>query len=176
MKSRQGSTISRAATGDSRAAKFTLRSSAFADGAEIPVVFTADGADRSPPLAWESAPEATREFALIVNDPDAPSGNWIHWVLYRVPGEQRDLPQGVPGHEVVDGIGTQGLNDFGSVGWGGPSPPRGRSHRYRFRLLALDAPLALRPRLSAAELLEAIRGHVLAETILTGNYQRVSGR
>jgi Raf kinase inhibitor-like YbhB/YbcL family protein len=155
---------------------FAIGSTAFADGAMIPVPFTCDGVDRSPALAWRDPPGGTRAFALIVHDPDAPAGDWIHWLLYDIPGERRELPEAVPGRDVVEGVGTQGMNDFGRVGWGGPCPPRGSSHRYRFRLLALDRALGLEPRLRAPALLAAVKGHVLAETVLVGRYQRPSAR
>jgi Raf kinase inhibitor-like YbhB/YbcL family protein len=151
---------------------FTIRSAAFEEGGAIPVEHTCDGADRSPALSWSGAPAGTRSFALVVHDPDAPSGDWVHWVLYDVPAERGDIPAGVPARPAVEGVGTQGMNDFRRVGWGGPCPPRGPAHRYRFRLLALDAKPGLAPRLVRDALLESVRGHVLAEASMMGRYAR----
>ena len=152
--------------------RFSIQSAKFANGEMIPVQFTCDGEDQSPPLAWRDPPAGTRSFALIVHDPDAPAGDWVHWVLYDVPAERRDLPEGVPRRAVVEGIGTQGRNDFRRVGWGGPCPPRGAAHRYRFHLMALDTSVALESGVEREALLAAVRGHVLAEAELTGRYQR----
>ena len=150
----------------------TLRCPMFVDGEAIPVEFTCDGEDRSPPLIWHDAPAGAQTFALIVHDPDAPARDWVHWLLYDIPGVRRDLPVSVPARDVVEGIGTQGRNDFGRVGWGGPCPPPGPAHRYRFRLLALDRKVDLRPRAGRGDLLAAAKGHILAEVEITGRYQR----
>lgn len=122
---------------------FELQSSALASGGEIPVQYTCDGADRSPPLRWSDPPAKTKSFALIVDDPDAPGGAWVHWLLYGIPAGLRELPEGIPARDTVPGIGTQGLNDFRKVGYGGPCPPRGPAHRYFFKLYALDTELTL---------------------------------
>lgn len=151
---------------------FELRSPAFSPGGEIPVKYTCDGADLSPPLRWSDPPEKTRGFALIADDPDAPGGTWVHWVLYGVSAVLRELPEGVPAGETVPGIGAQGVNDFRKVGYGGPCPPRGPAHRYFFRLYALDAELTLPARKTKAELLKAIEGHVLGQAELMGRYKR----
>jgi Raf kinase inhibitor-like YbhB/YbcL family protein len=149
-----------------------LTSPAFRAGSPIPVEHTCDGPDRSPPLAWSGAPAKTRSFALVVDDPDAPAGTWVHWVLYRIPGGVTKLPEGVPGKERVRGIGIQGVNDFGRLGYGGPCPPAGRAHRYVFHLYALDVDPALPPRTTKAQVLKAIEGHVVAQAELVGRYQR----
>lgn len=151
---------------------FELRSPAFPPGGEIPVKYTCDGPDLSPPLRWTDPPAGTKSFALVVDDPDAPAGTWVHWVLYGLPASLRELPEGVPARETVTGIGTQGVNDFRKVGYGGPCPPRGPAHRYVFRLYALNVEPALPARRTKADLLKAIDGHVLAQAELTGRYRR----
>lgn len=157
-------------------ATFSISSPRFSAGQEIPVEFTCDGADHSPPLTWIGPPEATQSFVLIVHDPDAPAGDWVHWVLYDIPDERRDLPAAVPARARVPGIGTQGLNDSGGSGWSGPCPPRGPSHRYRFHLLALSRKFDLGPALRRDAVLAAIRGHVLAEAETMGRYARQKSR
>lgn len=151
---------------------FTIQSRAFHAGERIPARYTCDGADHSPALNWSDPPAGTVAFSLIVHDPDAPAGDWVHWLLYDIPGTRRDLPEDVPTRPTIHGIGTQGMNDFRRLGWGGPCPPPGTAHHYRFRLLAQDAMLALPPKLTRDALLAALRGHVLAEATVTGNYAR----
>jgi Raf kinase inhibitor-like YbhB/YbcL family protein len=151
---------------------FELQSPAFASGGEIPVKHTCDGPDLSPPLRWTEPPAKTKSFAFVADDPDAPVGTWVHWVLYGVPATLRELPEGVPARDTVPGIGTQGVNDFRKVGYGGPCPPRGPAHRYFFKLYALDTELALPPRKTKAEVLKAMEGHVLGEAELMGRYKR----
>ncbi|MBI2462418.1 MAG: YbhB/YbcL family Raf kinase inhibitor-like protein [Candidatus Rokubacteria bacterium] len=151
---------------------FELRSPAFSSGAEIPVRHTCDGPDLSPPLLWSDPPADTKGFVLIVDDPDAPVGTWVHWVLYGLAAPAHELPEGVPARETVPGVGTQGVNDFRKVGYGGPCPPRGPAHRYFFRLYALDTELALPPRKTKAEVLKAIEGHGLGQAELMGRYRR----
>ncbi len=151
---------------------FELHSPAFSSGEEIPVRHTCDGPDLSPALEWSNPPLNTRGFALTVDDPDAPAGTWVHWVLYRVPAPLRKLPAGVPTSETVPRIGTQGVNDFGRVGYRGPCPPRGPAHRYFFKLYALDTELSLPPRKTKAELLRAMEGHVLGQAELMSRYTR----
>jgi Raf kinase inhibitor-like YbhB/YbcL family protein len=114
----------------------------------------------------------TQKCVLIVDDPDAPVGTWVHWVLYRIPFSARELPEGVPAQDTVPRTGTQGTNDFKRVGYGGPCPPRGPAHRYFFKLYALDTELALSARKTKADVLKAIDGHVLAQTELVGRYKR----
>ncbi len=149
-----------------------LTSTAFANGKEIPKEHTCDGADRSPPLTWRGAPGGTKAFALIADDPDAPVGTWVHWVIYDLPGDRTELPGGVPPEESSGGGAKQGLNDFRKVGYGGPCPPPGKPHRYSFRLYALDAPSGLGPRARKADVLKAIEGHVLGQVELMGTYRR----
>ncbi len=149
-----------------------LTSSAFAEGAAIPAKHTADGADMSPALAWSEPPAGTNSFALICDDPDAPRGVWVHWVLYNLPGRERGLAEAVSPAAKLPGDAKQGKNDFGKIGYGGPAPPRGKAHRYFFKLYALDAMLSLAAGGTKDQLLAAIKGHVLAEAQLMGTYQR----
>ncbi|MBI1894761.1 MAG: YbhB/YbcL family Raf kinase inhibitor-like protein [Candidatus Rokubacteria bacterium] len=151
---------------------FELQSPAFASGGDIPVKHTCDGPDLSPPLRWGDPPANTKSFALVVDDPDAPAGTWVHWVLYSITPTIRELPEGVATRDAVAGIGTQGMNDFRKVGYGGPCPPRGPAHRYFFKLYALDTELALAARKTKAEVLKAIDGHVLERAELMGRYKR----
>lgn len=149
-----------------------LRSKAFQEGGNIPKKHTCDGPDLSPPLEWSEVPSGTHSFALVVEDPDAPSGTWIHWVVYDLPGEARSLPEGVSSTETLPRGGAQGRNDFGRIGYGGPCPPPGRPHRYFFRLYALDSKVNLPPGASKAQLLRAMEGHVKSEAQLMGVYGR----
>jgi Raf kinase inhibitor-like YbhB/YbcL family protein len=151
---------------------FMIRSDAFEAGGPIAHIHTCDGRDVSPPLRWENVPEGTKSFALICDDPDAPLGTWVHWVLYGIPGSARLLPEAVPVREMLSDGSRQGKNDFGKTGYGGPCPPRGKPHRYFFRLYALDDVLSLAPGLSKKALLKAITGHILAEAELYGTYGR----
>jgi Raf kinase inhibitor-like YbhB/YbcL family protein len=143
-----------------------LTSSAFAEGQTIPRDFTGDGKDKSPPLQWSGAPDGTRSFALICDDPDAPRGTWVHWVLYRVPTDVQELAEG------SSGGARQGKNDFGKIGYGGPAPPRGKPHRYFFKLYALDAVPDLPEGATKQQLEQAMKGHVLAQSQLMGAYGR----
>jgi Raf kinase inhibitor-like YbhB/YbcL family protein len=151
---------------------FTLRSIAFETGTSIPRVHTCDGRDVSPALRWDSSPPGTQSFALVCEDPDAPAGTWTHWVIYGIPEKLRQLPEGVPPEGTLPDGTAQGKNDFGRLGYGGPCPPRGRPHRYFFRLYALDERPPLAPGLSRKGLLEALKGHVLAQAELYGLYGR----
>ena len=153
---------------------FTLTSEAFADGETIPSRHTCDGEDVSPPLAWEGAPEGTETFVLVVHDPDAPRGDWVHWVLYDVPGHASRLPDGIEDEASLENLGCaiQGKNDFGRIGWGGPCPPPGRPHRYVFEISALDIRLELESGASREEVERAMEGHVLARAELTGTFGR----
>jgi len=148
-----------------------LKSPAFSQGQAIPSKYTCDGKDVSPPLAWTEIPPATKSFALIADDPDAPIGTWVHWVVYNLPPATRQLPEGFPTDaRFADGT-MQGMTDFRRTGYGGPCPPSG-THRYFFQLFALDAVLALRPASAAKQLKAAMKGHILAEAQLMGTYHR----
>jgi len=150
---------------------FFLVSAAFAGGGEIPVVYTCDGEDLSPPLEWGAAPDGTASYALVCEDPDAPVGNWVHWVAYNIPAGTTSLPEGAGNAEPAEHGMTGGTNSWGRTGYGGPCPPSG-THRYFFRLYALDTFLELDPGADAEALREAMEGHVLAETELMGRYSR----
>lgn len=151
---------------------FELTSSAFKEGERIPDRHTCEGEDVSPPLHWSVPPASTKSFALIADDPDAPGGPWVHWVIYNLSLDLRGLPEGIPAKDHwLDGA-LQGLTDFKRVGYGGPCPPPGKPHRYYFKLYALDAILNLKPRASKSQVLEACKGHVLAEAQLMGRFGR----
>jgi Raf kinase inhibitor-like YbhB/YbcL family protein len=151
---------------------FELTSSAFNPKDAIPKEYTCDGSDVSVPLRWKNAPDGTTSFALIVDDPDAPRGTWVHWVLYDLPASVSDLPAGVGHRDSLSNGAKQGKNDFGKVGYGGPCPPSGPAHHYHFKLYALDRATALRPKATKQQLLDAMKGHVLAEAQLIGTYKR----
>jgi Raf kinase inhibitor-like YbhB/YbcL family protein len=150
-----------------------LESAAFRDGAPIPAAHSRDGGDASPPLAWTDPPEGTRAFALVCDDPDAPRGTWVHWVLWGIPASARSLPAGAGSSEKPSIGGVHGANDFRESRWGGPAPPKGHGvHHYRFHLYALDAEPQLKAGASRAELDAAMQGHVLGEASLVGTYRR----
>lgn len=151
---------------------FALKSPAFAHEQAIPRKHTCDGPDLSPALAWDEPPAGTVSFALVMDDPDAPGGTWVHWVLYDLPAATRQLPEGVPARESLPDGSKQGVNDFRRIGYGGPCPPPGKPHRYVFTLYVLDKATELPPRATKAQLLKAIQGHVLAEARLLGKYGR----
>ncbi len=127
-------------------------------------------ANLSPALAWDAPPAATRSFALLVTDPDAPMGVFTHWLLWNLPPETRSLPESVPKRPQLANAARQGRNDFGKVGYSGPCPPRGSVHHYVFALYALDAALTLPPGITRQQLLQALQGHVLATGQLIGRY------
>lgn len=139
-----------------------LTSSAFTT--EIPSKYTCDGENVSPPLSITDAPEDTKSFALIVDDPDAPRGDWVHWVVWNIPSSTSEITEN-------SAPGVEGTSDFGEVGWGGPCPPSG-THRYFFKLYALDTLLDLPASTTKADLLSTMEGHILAETELMGTYKR----
>jgi hypothetical protein len=150
-----------------------LSSTAFDEGEMLPPRFTCDGDGSSPPLEWADVPDGTQSFALICEDPDAPSGTFTHWLLYNLSAGSRKLGEGIPNDEVLSIGARQGTNSFGDVGYGGACPPQGdREHRYIFKLYALDATLALGPGAKKEQLLATIGDHVLAETQLTARYKR----
>ena len=157
---------------DSPTSALTLASAAFRDGQPIPVRHTCDGENHSPPLGWTGVPVGTRAFALLCDDPDAPRGTWVHWVLWNLPSDAVELGDGVPPRPELPSGARQGLNDSGDMGYGGPCPAPGRPHRYFFRLYALDSSLNLDPGASRPELEAAMEGHVLARAITMGTYGR----
>ncbi|MFQ6093600.1 MAG: YbhB/YbcL family Raf kinase inhibitor-like protein [bacterium] len=148
-----------------------VTSRAFEEGGMIPQKYTCDGEDVSPPLAWTSVPEGTKSLALICDDPDAPMGTWVHWVLFNLPANIKELPENVPPQETLENGAKHGITDFRRIGYGGPCPPSG-THRYYFKLYALDTELDLEAGITKAELLEAMEGHILAEGRLMGKYKR----
>lgn len=148
-----------------------LKSSAFNDGDMIPDKYTCDGTDISPPLEWESLPENTQSLALISDDPDAPVGTWVHWVYYDIPPDTEGLPENITPQENPDIGGKQGMNDFRRIGYGGPCPPGG-THRYYFKIYALDTILNLPAGADKRQLLKAIEGHIIDQAQLMGKYKR----
>jgi Raf kinase inhibitor-like YbhB/YbcL family protein len=148
-----------------------ITSTAFKEGESIPRQYTCDGADVSPPLAWDDVPDGTQSFALICDDPDAPHGTWVHWVIYDLPSLTPTLPEGLPQEKTLTDGTKQGTNDFKKIGYGGPCPPSG-THRYFFKLYALKTKLSLAPGATKAQLEKAMDGHVLAHGQLMGRYSR----
>jgi Raf kinase inhibitor-like YbhB/YbcL family protein len=151
---------------------FALKSSAFANGSQIPSRFTCAGEDLSPAMNWSGAPAAARTLALIADDPDAPRGTFTHWLIWNLPARHTELPEGVPTRESFDDGARQGTNDFGRIGFRGPCPPHGRPHRYFFRLYALDTALNLEAGASRQDLDRAMTGHVLAQAEWMGTFGR----
>jgi Raf kinase inhibitor-like YbhB/YbcL family protein len=149
----------------------SVSSSAFEALQAIPARYTCDGGDISPPLAWRGLPEHTRSIALIVDDPDAPAGDWVHWVCYDIPPTVAGLAENMPRADSLPVGGRQGVNDFKRKGYGGPCPPSG-THRYVFKVYALDRVLELGPGKSKKQLLSAMQGHILAQGELVGTYAR----
>ena len=151
---------------------FELSCSAFKEGELIPKKHTCEGEDLSPPLRWNHPPAGTRSFALIADDPDAPGRTWVHWVLYNIPLDLCGLAEGTPAQETLPNGAQQGLNDSQEIGYGGPCPPPGKPHRYYFKLYALDCELALKSRATKVQVVDAMKGHVLAEASLMGRFAR----
>jgi Raf kinase inhibitor-like YbhB/YbcL family protein len=151
-----------------------ITSPAFSDGGPIPRAHTCDGANLSPPLTWTGVPDDARSLALIMDDPDAPGGTFVHWVLYGLPGATQGLPSGVPTEKELKKPVTakQGGNDFHKAGYGGPCPPPGPAHRYMFKLYALREALDLPVGATKEVLVKAMEGKILAEAVLTGMYAR----
>jgi len=149
-----------------------VTSSAFAEGGLIPSQYTCDGADVSPPLRWDAVPKGAKSIALISDDPDAPMGTWVHWVLFNLPPDTVELAEDVPPDETFPNGAVQGTNDFGRIGYGGPCPPAG-THRYFFKIYALDTVIDLPPGARKQQLLKAMDGHILAQGQLIGKYKRM---
>jgi Raf kinase inhibitor-like YbhB/YbcL family protein len=148
-----------------------IESSAFEYGEPIGRDYTCDGADVSPPLSWSGVPEEAQSLILIADDPDAPVGTWVHWVYYDIPARMTGLPDAFPPDARPERGGAQGLTDFKRIGYGGPCPPGG-THRYFFKLYALDTVLGLDPGATKRQVLQAAEGHILAEAQLMGTYSR----
>ncbi len=150
-----------------------VNSKAISSGGQFPKRNTCDGADQSPDLAWTQPPAGTKSLALILDDPDAPSGTFTHWLVFNIPPSAMQLPEGLDKHAPELTVGSQGRNDFGKVGYGGPCPPPGKPHRYFFRLYALDTVLNRKPgQTRRTDIDTAIQGHVLARGELMGRYGR----
>jgi len=150
----------------------TISSPSFANGGNIAQKFTCDGADLSPQLSWSEAPAGTKTFALLVDDPDAPVGNWNHWAMWNVPATARGLAEGLRKDAALSDGSKQGHNDFRKTGYNGPCPPPGKPHRYYFKLYALDTKLDLKPAADKKELETAMKGHILAQAEWMGRYGR----
>ncbi len=148
-----------------------IQSSAFKNGGLIPSKYSYNGGNVSPPLVWSSVPEEVKSFALICDDPDAPAGTWVHWVYYNIPPEIRRLPEKVALNKKPAQGGMQGSNDFSKIGYGGPCPPSG-THRYFFKIYALDSMLTLSAGATKKELLKAMGGHILVQAELMGKYKK----
>jgi Raf kinase inhibitor-like YbhB/YbcL family protein len=149
-----------------------VTSDAFTEGSDIPTKYTCDDRDVSPPLRWSEVPRGTQSIALISDDPDAPRGTWVHWVLFAIPPGVTELPEGVPATEVTTEGARQGKNDFGRIGYGGPCPPPGGPHRYFFKLYALDTELDLDAGAEKKDVVQGMDSHILASGQLMGRYQR----
>jgi len=147
-----------------------ITSSAFEEGGLIPPKYTCDGDDISPPLQWDAGPEATKSIALISDDPDAPMGTWVHWVLFNLPPDTTHLHENIPPEEILPNGARQGISDFGRIGYGGPCPPSG-THRYFFKIYTLDTELDLVAGAAKSDLINAMEGHILAEGQLMGKYK-----
>ncbi len=148
-----------------------ITSLAFKEGGMIPAIYTCDGKNISPPLKWEQAPKDTKSFALISDDPDAPIGIWVHWVMWNIPAEANQLPESIPQVKQLQDGSIQGLNSYPRCGYSGPCPPSG-THRYYFKIYALDMMLDLSADSVKKDLLKAMKDHILAEGSLMGKYQR----
>jgi Raf kinase inhibitor-like YbhB/YbcL family protein len=155
---------------------FVLESPGFKNGQAVPREHTCEGQDLSVPLKWSEPPKGTQSFVLFMEDPDAPVGTWIHWVVYDIPAEARSLEKGLAKKETLPNGAKQGLcwgvDSFDRVGYFGPCPPPGRAHRYMFKLIALDSRLNFPPRAKKGDLEIAMRRHILAEAVLVGISQR----
>jgi Raf kinase inhibitor-like YbhB/YbcL family protein len=151
---------------------FSISSTSFPNGGDIPKKFTCDGADVSPELSWTGPPAGTQSFALIADDPDAPSGTWTHWVLFDLAPETNNLAESVSKIDELPGGERQGRNDFRKIGYNGPCPPPGKPHRYFYKLYALNAKLDLKPGTSKEEVEQAMEGRILGKAEWMGKYQR----
>jgi len=153
------------------AVSIKLTSTAFQDGGMIPAKYTCDGQNVAPPLNWSGTPANVQGLALVCDDPDAPGKTWVHWVVYDLPSTSTQLPEATPAKETVASGGKQGKNDFGKIGYGGPCPPSG-THRYFFKLYALDKTTDLKAGATKDQLMNAIQGHIIGQGELMGRYKR----
>lgn len=150
--------------------EFAITSSAFTQGKDIPVKYTADGENVSPPLAWTSAPADTKTFTIICEDPDSTGGSFIHWIVFNIPADVTKLDEGITNQETLENGAKQGLNSFNTIGYSGPAPPPGQTHRYAFKIYALDIELNLEPGSTIEQVNNVMEGHILAQTQITGRY------
>jgi Raf kinase inhibitor-like YbhB/YbcL family protein len=157
--------------GDKTMEQLKLESTEFKEGEMIPARFTCDGENVSPRLRWSNVPAGTKSLALVAEDPDASSGSWVHWVMFNIPAEVTELAEKIPSVKTLPNGSVSGANDFRKFGYGGPCPPSG-THRYFFRIYALDTTLSLEPGASKKQVLDAIRGHILSQGELMGKYRR----
>lgn len=146
-----------------------LKSNAFADGETIPAKYTCEGEDISPHLKWEKGPKKTRSYALLVDDPDAPMGTWVHWVMYNIPVDVQVLEEGLSHENILPNGANQGINDGKRIGYMGPCPPDGE-HTYYFNIYALDTVIDPYANLTKDQLLKAMGGHIIAKGRLRGKY------
>jgi len=157
--------------GSQQKSELKLTSTAFKEGEAIPRGYTCDGANVSPPLEWTGVPKSAKTIAIIADDPDAPSGTFVHWVLFNLSAEGLGLIENTPQTETLNGGGVQGKSDFGKVGYGGPCPPSG-THRYFFKFYVLDSELSLKPGATKADVEKAMEGHIVGQAQLMGTYKR----
>jgi len=169
---REAQTRSDVAPATATAAALTLTSPAFREGEPIPARHACTGANLSPELNWSNPPEGVAAWALVCHDPDAPVGDWVHWVIYDLPGQTQALPEGMPDSPELENGARQGRTDFGRPGYGGPCPPPGKPHRYLFELYALKEPTGLGAGATRDQLLTAIRDKIISQAVLTGNFKR----
>ncbi|BDZ67029.1 YbhB/YbcL family Raf kinase inhibitor-like protein [Methanobacterium ferruginis] len=151
---------------------FQITSSAFAQGGQIPQKYTADGEDISPPLSWTPTPQNTVSFTITCEDPDSSGsggGAFFHWIIFDIPANITQLAEGITNERTLDNGAKQGTNDMGTIGYVGPSPPSG-THRYAFKIYALDTMLNLEPGATKQQVTNAMEGHILAQTQITGRY------
>lgn len=148
-----------------------LTSTAFKEGEPIPRQYTCTGVNVSPSLEWSGVPKSAKTLVIVADDPDAPSGTWVHWVLYNLPADNIGMVENLPATDELRAGGFQGKNDFGKIGYGGPCPPSG-THRYFFKIYALDNELPLKAGATKAEVEKAMEGHVVAQGQLIGTYKK----
>ena len=152
--------------------KISVLAEGFNEGDMIPDEFTCKSRDISPSISWKGIPDETKSITLIMDDPDAPGGTFVHWVIYNMPAKTRNLPKGMPHDKTLADGSMQGMTDFGQPGYGGPCPPSGKTHRYFFKVYALDMKINLPALASKSQVESAMKGHILAEGALMGTYRR----
>jgi Raf kinase inhibitor-like YbhB/YbcL family protein len=150
----------------------TLKSPAFVKGQSIPAQYTCDGKDVSPEVSWANVPDGTKSFALIIDDPDAGSNPWVHWVIFNIPKNQRMLKKDLPAKKELKSGALQGVNDFKNIGFGGPCPPKGPAHQYVMKLYALNSKLDLKAGVTKAQMIKAMKGHIIEKAVLKAKYKR----